>query len=83
MRLARVSAENYRAFVDPVSLELRPLTLLFGYNSAGKSALLRLLSILGASSSPNQTSPLALDARPRREAPRFAICSRARAHLQS
>jgi hypothetical protein len=62
VRLARLSVGNYRAFVDPVSLELRPLTLLFGYNSAGKSALLRLLAILGASSSPNQISPLALDA---------------------
>lgn len=62
MRLARLSVENYRAFIDQVNLELRPLTLLFGYNSAGKSALLRLLAILGASSSPNQISPLALDA---------------------
>ena len=61
MRLARFSVENYRAFVDRASLELRPLTLLFGYNSAGKSALLRFLPIIGASSSSGQISPLALD----------------------
>lgn len=62
MRLSRFSVENYRAFVDRVSLELRPLTLLFGYNSAGKSALLRFLPIVAASSNPDQLTPLALDA---------------------
>lgn len=61
MRLVQFSVGNYRAFADPVSVELRPLTLVFGYNSAGKSALLRLLPIVAASSSPDQTTPLALD----------------------
>jgi predicted ATPase len=61
MRLARFSVENYRAFVDLANLELRPLTLLFGYNSAGKSALLRFLPIISASTSTGQLTPLALD----------------------
>lgn len=60
MRLARFAVENYRAFAQPTRLELRPLTLLFGYNSAGKSALLRLLPIVAASSG-DQLAPLALD----------------------
>ena len=60
MRLARFSVESYRAFVDRTTLELRPLTLLFGYNSAGKSALLRFLPLAAASTSPDQTTPLAL-----------------------
>lgn len=60
MRLAAFSAENYRAFVDHVDVELRPLTLLFGYNSAGKSAVLRLLPIVAASTRPDQPAPLAL-----------------------
>jgi hypothetical protein len=61
MRLARFSVENYRAFVDFASVELRPLTLFFGYNSAGKSALVRLLPIIASSSSLDQTTPFALD----------------------
>jgi hypothetical protein len=44
--LSGYSAENYKAFVEPVDIEVRPLTLLFGYNSSGKSALLRLLPLL-------------------------------------
>lgn len=60
MRLARFSVENYRAFVQATRLELRPLTLFFGYNSAGKSALLRFLPIVAASSE-DQLAPLALD----------------------
>jgi AAA ATPase domain len=60
MRLAQFAVENYRAFVQPIRLEVRPLTLLFGYNSVGKSALLRFLPIVAASSS-EQLAPLALD----------------------
>jgi hypothetical protein len=38
-----LSVEGYRAFRDRTDLRLRPLTLLFGHNQAGKSTLLRLL----------------------------------------
>lgn len=61
MRLERFSVANYRAFLDGATIELRPLTLLFGYNSAGKSALVRFLPIVAASSSVDQTTPIALD----------------------
>jgi predicted ATPase len=40
---------NYRAFAGPTELELRPLTLLYGWNSAGKTALLRSLPLLADS----------------------------------
>lgn len=60
MHLARFSVENYRGFVQQAKLELRPLTLFFGYNSAGKSALVRFLPIVAASSG-DQLAPLALD----------------------
>lgn len=46
MTLKSISVARYRAFKAEISLELRPLTLVFGYNSAGKSALLRLLPLL-------------------------------------
>ena len=61
MRILRgVRLVDYRGFVREVSVSLRPLTLLFGYNSAGKSALLRALPLI-AESIRSETGPLALD----------------------
>ncbi len=39
----------FRAFRDDASLELRPLTLLYGQNQAGKSSLVRLVSLISDS----------------------------------
>lgn len=47
--LRAVEFSRYRVFEQKQRLELKPLTLLFGHNSAGKSAALRLLPILAAS----------------------------------
>lgn len=58
MLLRGVRLQNYRAFVREVSVSLRPLTLVFGYNSAGKSALLRALPLI-AESIQSKTGPLA------------------------
>lgn len=41
-------------------MELRPLTLLFGYNNSGKSALVRALPLLADSMRPDATAPLYL-----------------------
>lgn len=46
--LKAVEFAKYRVFDQRQRLELKPLTLLFGHNSAGKSAALRLLPILAA-----------------------------------
>lgn len=46
--VTKVSFARYKAFSDQQSLELRPMTLLFGFNSAGKSAALRVLPVLAA-----------------------------------
>lgn len=62
MLLHRVRLKNYRAFVREAAISLRPLTLLFGYNSAGKSALLRALPLI-AESIRWKTGPLALNGR--------------------
>ncbi|MGN2432629.1 hypothetical protein [Pseudomonas syringae] len=40
---------NYRAFKSPQELEVSPLTILFGYNNSGKSAAVRLVSLLASS----------------------------------
>lgn len=61
MGLITFSVENYRAFARPAEIRLRPLTLLFGYNSAGKSALLRWLPFLRDSLQPG-AQPLNLSA---------------------
>ena len=53
--LRAVEFSKYRVFEQRQRLELKPLTLLFGHNSAGKSAALRLLPILAASAMRKQT----------------------------
>lgn len=58
--LSALSIAGYRCFAEETRLELRPLTLLFGRNSAGKSSLLRLLPILGRSVTDSARSPLDL-----------------------
>jgi len=60
MRLASISFQNYRSFAETQSLHLRPLTLLFGYNSAGKSAIVRLFPLLRDSIQTLGASPLDL-----------------------
>lgn len=49
MSLDRLIVGNYRAFAGRRVLDLRPITLLYGWNNAGKSALLRLIAMLGNS----------------------------------
>ncbi len=61
MPLSSFTVERYRSFVQPTTVEIRPLTLLFGYNSAGKSALARVLPLLKASMGGAVYGPLALD----------------------
>lgn len=47
--LAAFSVENYRAFARRQDIEIRPLTLFYGWNSSGKSALVRFLPLLAES----------------------------------
>lgn len=49
---------RYRAFAGDETLPLRPLTLLYGRNNSGKSALSRALAIIGASLAEDATSAL-------------------------
>ncbi|MEM9462756.1 MAG: ATP-binding protein [Myxococcota bacterium] len=58
--LRAIYAERYRCFYERTALELRPLTLLYGRNNVGKSALLRLLPLLSASVEDRSTVPLDL-----------------------
>lgn len=58
MGLSALEVESYRSFGLPARLTLRPLTLVFGHNSRGKSALVRALPLLGASADRKSPGPL-------------------------
>lgn len=46
MPITQITLENFKGVADPVTVPLRPITLLFGANSAGKSTLLQALLYL-------------------------------------
>ena len=46
MRLTRIEIENFKGIGNRQAIELRPITLLFGPNSAGKSTILQALHYL-------------------------------------
>jgi len=58
MRLTSFSIANYRSFADEQHIELAPVTLFYGDNSAGKSALVRLLPFLNDSCRSDLMTPL-------------------------
>ena len=58
--LKSFSVENYKAFAREQEIELKPITVFFGWNSGGKSALLRFLPLLSESLL-NGESPLWLE----------------------
>jgi len=60
MTPSAIHVRNYRSFPGPQTVELRPLTLLYGSNSAGKSALVRLLPLIADSVLSDAGGPLEL-----------------------
>lgn len=61
MKLKSISFENYKAFKEKQTLEIRPITLLIGKNSSGKSAVAKLFTLLENSLSGNIKEPLLLN----------------------
>ncbi len=61
MELTGLSFDNYKAFAQREALELRPLTVLIGRNSSGKSAIARLPLLLTRALSERAQSPVDLD----------------------
>jgi hypothetical protein len=41
-----ISFENYKSFKDRVTIDIKPITVLVGPNSSGKSSIIKLLSLL-------------------------------------
>ncbi|MBF0096330.1 MAG: AAA family ATPase [Magnetococcales bacterium] len=46
IKIRSFGCARYKAFRDPVTVDVRPLTLFYGKNSSGKSAILRLIRLL-------------------------------------
>jgi hypothetical protein len=61
VELTGLSFENYKAFAQREALDLRPLTVLIGRNSSGKSAIARLPLMLARALSERAQSPVDLD----------------------
>ncbi|MBB5761396.1 putative ATPase [Methylorubrum rhodesianum] len=59
--IKNIKFQKYRGFYEEQTLELKPITLLFGRNSVGKSASLRLLPILSAASRKRRGNKSVLD----------------------
>lgn len=51
---------NYRSFPERSPMRLAPITMLYGWNNAGKSALLRMLALVGHSVRESASAPLDL-----------------------
>lgn len=49
VKLLKIRFENYKRFSDREEIELRPVTLLLGKNSSGKSSITRLFPMIGKS----------------------------------
>ncbi|MBC6625149.1 AAA family ATPase [Pseudomonas sp.] len=58
VKVSTVSFTGYKAFKSPQSIDIKPLTILFGYNNSGKSAAIRLMPMLAASFSENKRQTL-------------------------
>jgi energy-coupling factor transporter ATP-binding protein EcfA2 len=51
-RLFALKLQAFRTFRDEATADIRPLTLLYGFNQAGKSTLLRVLALIADSLQP-------------------------------
>ena len=76
MAIRSFSIQNYKSFVEKTEIQVRPLTLLFGYNSAGKSALARWLPLLSETVRGGGKSPLDMTAEAARGATFAGILSK-------
>lgn len=62
MRITNISLTNFRSFKSTQSIELAPVTLLFGPNSVGKSSVLMALAYVQQILSKGHCNPQKLDA---------------------
>ena len=58
MTVKAISVGNYRGFSNPVDLEIRPITILLGRNSSGKSSIVRLVPLIQQSLERQSSVPI-------------------------
>ena len=64
MELRKISLKRYKGYVEPVEMELAPLTILVGANNAGKTALAQAVQLLAGGLAPSKndlSEPLPLE----------------------
>ncbi|MBD1857081.1 MULTISPECIES: DUF3696 domain-containing protein [Leptolyngbya] len=60
MRVKSISFENYKAFFEKQTIQLKPITILIGKNSSGKSSIAKLFTLLENSLKGENDEPLLL-----------------------
>ena len=60
MKLRSISFQNYKAFFEEQTIQLKPITILIGKNSSGKSSIAKLFTLLENSLSGEIDEPLLL-----------------------
>ena len=60
MKITSISFENYKSFFERQTVQLKPITILIGKNSSGKSSLAKLLTLFGESLKGEINEPLLL-----------------------
>jgi len=60
MKIKSISFENYKAFYENQTMQLKPITVLIGKNSSGKSSIAKLFTLLENSLMGNIDEPLLL-----------------------
>jgi predicted ATPase len=60
MKVKSVSFENYKAFYEKQTMQLKPITVLIGKNSSGKSSIAKLFTLFENSLMANIDEPLLL-----------------------
>jgi len=58
MKIKSISFENYKAFAEKQTIQLKPVTILIGKNSSGKSSIAKLFTLLENSLSGEIEEPL-------------------------
>ena len=53
--LSELKLSNFRIFGDEVTVRFRPITILIGRNSSGKSSIIKFLLMLQQSSGPGKS----------------------------
>ncbi|MFN7501678.1 MAG: AAA family ATPase, partial [Dolichospermum sp.] len=60
MKVKSISFKNYKAFYEEQTMQLKPITILIGKNSSGKSSIAKLFTLLETSLKGDSDEPLLL-----------------------